>query len=160
MDIAYFIIALVLILPGILGVFLPIVPGIPYMFAIVILYSFITKFQTLSTREMIILGVITLLSIFSDYLSGLLGARWGGAHKKSILLGLIGLITGTIVLPPFGGIIGLFLGVFIAEILIHDDHKRAVKAATGSLIGSLAGMLISAVLSIIFIILFIIFAVK
>lgn len=160
MNIVYFVIALVLMLPGLLGVLLPILPGIPYMFVVALLYGLATKFRPLSTKEIIILGVITGLSVLVDHLSGVLGARWGGAHKKSLLAGFLGLIVGLILFPPFGGIIGLFLAVLVTEIAIHDDNRRAVKAATGSLLGSFAGMLISALLSILFLVLFVIFAIK
>lgn len=160
MDKIYYISSIVLLLPGIAGAVIPILPGIPYMFLITLIYAIITKFHTLNTGEIIILTAITLLSIIIDYFSGLFGAKYGGAHKKSLLLGLLLMLIGTFVFPPFGGIIGLFLGVFIGEIITHNDQRKAIKAATSSTLGTIAGMILNLLLSIIYLILFIIFAIK
>ncbi|OQA03533.1 MAG: hypothetical protein BWY68_00712 [bacterium ADurb.Bin400] len=97
-------------------------------------------------------------SIAVDYFAGILGARYGGASKKAVLYGFVGLILGLVLLPPFGGIIGLFAGVAIAEWYSHRNKQRAVKAAAGSLIGSLTGILINLTLALLLLVLFIIFA--
>lgn len=158
MEQAYLIISTILLLPGLLGVILPALPGIPYMFVITLIYAALTKFTTLTTSELLVLLSLAVISISVDYLSGILGARYGGAHKKSLLLGFLGMLIGLFILPPFGSIIGLFLGVMIAEIMMHNDKDKAFKAAAGSLIGTLSGIAINLVLGITYIILFIIFS--
>lgn len=157
MDILILIIFAILMLPGFLGILLPF-PSVPYMFAIALIYGFIDKFNHLKTAELIILIVLSLLSLLVDYLSGIIGAKYGGAGKKSVIFGFIGLLLGVILLPPFGGIPGLFLGVWAGEIYSHRDKKQALKAASGSLLGSLAGMIVNVVLALLFMILFILFA--
>jgi len=146
----------ILLLPGFAGVFLPL-PSLPYMFGITLIFGFIDQWQNLSIWELIILGAIMLISFASDYLTGLIGAKYGGAAKISIVFGLIGTIIGVIVFPPFGGIVGLFLGILVSEFLNFKDHIKALKAASGGLIGTLAGMLISLVLAILYLALFIVF---
>ena len=157
MDAIYLIITTLLLSLGIIGIVIPVFPGIPVMFVVALFYGIITKFSTLSTNELIILGIIALVSILVDYASGLLGARYGGASRRSILFGFIGFILGTIFIPPFGGFIGIFLAVLFSELYLHQDHKRAIKAASGSLIGSLAGIILNLLLGIVFIVLFVIF---
>lgn len=151
------IIFVILMLPGIAGVFLPIVPGIPYIFLVALIYGVVDKFRHLSAYEIVVLAAIAILSVVVDYLSGVLGAKWGGAARKSLSFGLLGMIIGLVAFPPFGSIIGLFLGVLIAEISSHQNGRRAVKAATGSLIGTVAGMGINFLLAILLIVLFVIF---
>lgn len=158
MDTAYLIIATVLMLPGLIGIVIPAFPGIPYMFVIALIYGFITHFQTLSTTHFIILGILALISLIVDYTTGLLGAKYGGATKKSIAFGLLGSIAGTVLLPPFGGILGLFLAILLSELFLHKGNKKAVKAASGGLIGSLAGIIVNIILAVVFIVCFIIFA--
>lgn len=160
MDTIYLIIASLIMLTGIIGVLIPVLPGIPIMFVVALIYGFVTKFQNFASSELIILGLIALLSLAVDYSSGVIAAKYSGASKRSLFFGFVGLIVGTIVLPPFGGIIGLFIAIFLAEILTHNNKGKAYKAAKGGLLGSLTGILINLFLAILFIILFIIFALK
>lgn len=148
-----------IMLPGLAGIVLPI-PGLAYMFVIALIFSFIDRFQHISVANLIILGIILIVSILADTFSGLLGAKYGGASKRSIMMGTIGLVIGSFLLPPFGGLAGLFLGVLLTEIIYKTNKQKAMRAASGSLLGSLAGMFMSLILSILFIVLFIVFAAK
>lgn len=155
-----FIIFIILLLPGLVGVILPILPGIPYMFVVALIFAVIDKFQHLTGNNLLVLGLIAGLSLMIDYFAGLLGARFGGASRKAILFGLTGLIAGLILLPPWGGIIGLFSGVLVAEVSIGRKHLQALKAAGGSLLGTLTGIIINLILSIAFLVLFIVWAIR
>lgn len=150
----------ILMLTGILGVIIPALPGIPIMFLLALVFGFIDKFIHLTVINVIVLLIIALASLAVDYFSGILGAKYGGASGKSMLAGMLGMIVGLVVLPPFGGIIGLFLGIIVAEIVLHGNKKRAVNAATGGLLGTLAGMAINLLLALIFMGLFIAFGVR
>jgi len=145
-----------LLLPGFAGVFLPL-PSLPYMFGITLIFGFIDQWQHLSYIKLVVLGIIMLISFAAEYLTGLIGAKYSGAAKISIVFGLVGTIIGLIVFPPFGGIAGLFLGILASEFLHFRDHIKALKAASGGLIGTLVGMLISLILAIAYVVLFIIF---
>lgn len=148
----------VLLLPGFAGVFLPL-PSLPYMFGITLIFISIDKFQHLKSYELIILGILMLLSFANDYFCGLIGAKYGGAAKISLVAGLIGMIIGLIIFPPFGGVLGLFLGILAAEFIVFKDHIKALKAATGGVIGTLVGMIISLILALVYLVLFMIFAI-
>ncbi len=150
--------AALLMLAGIVGVILPVLPGVPFMFLIALGFAFLSQFVRLTTNELVILGVIALITFVVDYLAGTIGARWSGASGKSLMVGLVGLIIGVILFPPLGGIVGLFGGIFIAEYLIHRNRDKALKAAAGSAIGSLAGVVINLLLATTFLGLFIYFA--
>ena len=145
-----------LLLPGFAGVFLPL-PSLPYMFGVTLIFGFIDQWQHLSYINITVLGVIMLVSFLAEYLTGLIGAKYGGAAKISIVFGFVGMLIGLIVFPPFGGIAGLFFGILVSEFLHFKDHIKALKAASGGLIGTLAGMLISLILAITYVVLFIIF---
>jgi hypothetical protein len=148
----------ILLLPGFAGVFLPL-PSLSYMFGITLIFGFIDQWQHLNYIELIILGIVMLISFAAEYMTGLIGAKYGGAAKISIVFGLLGMLIGLIVFPPFGGIAGLFLGILVSEFLQFKNHIKALKAASGGLIGTLAGMLISLILAILYVVLFIIFVV-
>jgi uncharacterized protein YqgC (DUF456 family) len=158
MDNLYLIITFLLLLPGIFGILLPILPGLPYMFLISFLYAWLTKFQIINSREILILAVIALISLIIDHFAGLLTARLGGATKQSLIYGLIGSILGLFFFPPLGSVVGLFLGIFLGEITSHQNQHKAIKAASAGVLGSLAAILIDLVLAIIFLVLFLVFA--
>lgn len=148
----------ILFLPGIVGIFLPILPSLPYMFVAALVFGIIDKFAHLTSIELIFLGLLAAASFLVDYLSGVMAAKYSGASLAAVLAGVIGLILGTIFFPPFGGLVGLFLGILAAELFLVRDYKKALKAASGGFLGQIAGILINLVLAIIFIVLFIVFA--
>jgi len=145
-----------LMIPGIIGVFLPVIPSIPYMLVIAIIFGYTDKFEHLTLSNLIILIVITIISIIVDYLSGLLGAKFGGATLKSLAFGFLGMTVGVFINPLIGGIIGLFLGILVGETLVYKDHEKALKAATGGLLGVLVGMITNFILAVLFLIFFLV----
>jgi len=149
----------ILLIPGIAGAFLPL-PGLLYMFIISLIFGFVDKFAHLQPWELGILAGIALISIINDYLTGMLGAKYGGAAQKSMLFGIAGMIVGLILFPPFGGLVGVFVGILITELIRGTKQEKALRAATGGLIGSIVGMVVTLVLAIIFLFLFAIFAIR
>lgn len=127
------------------------------MFMVAFGYALVTQFAVLTGVEIAYLGGLTLLSILIDYLSGMFGAKLGGASGKSLLVGVAGLLLGTLLLPPLGGILGMFLGVAGGEIYYYGKTSTAVKAASGGVIGALAGMVLNLLVGLTFVILFIVF---
>jgi uncharacterized protein YqgC (DUF456 family) len=136
--------------------FLP-VPGILYMLAVAIGFAYADGFIHVSSFDLGILAGLTILTLLIDLVSGIVGARWGGASWMSVFAGLAGLILGSIFIPIpiLGGIIGMFLGTLTSEILRTGDMKEAHDAALGSFLGWLAGTGFKALTAIVFIILFV-----
>lgn len=149
--------AAVLMIPGIFMPIVPMLPALPYIFAIAIGFGFIDGFTTLSLNELLILGIFVVVSIIVDQLAGIVGAKYGGAHGKSLLWGIAGAILGLFMFPPFGALIGLFAAVFAAEIYYMKTHRQALKAASGALLGAAVGIAINIALALAFIGTFIFF---
>lgn len=149
-----------LMIPGLIGTLLPVLPGIPLMFLVALVFGFVDRWQHLRPWEAAVLFGIVLISALVDYFSGLIGARYGGASRRAVLWGLIGFTVGLLVFPPFGGLIGLFLGVLVVELIGSRDQIRALRAAAGSLVGSLVGIAIGFFLAIMFVVLFVFFALR
>ncbi len=133
---------------GIPAVLVPFLPGISYMFPIALLYAISDHFTNITWENLAVLGGILVVSFFVDYSAGILGARYGGADRRSILFGFLGLIIGIIVVPPFGGIVGLFLGILVGELVARKSNQAALKAAAAGLIGSVTGIVINCILAI------------
>jgi len=147
----------ILLLPGIFMVFVPMLPALFYMLVMALGFSLITGFTVITPPQFPAFIGIWLLSVFVDFFSGVIGAKYGGASKKSLVGGVIGLLIGFLFLPPFGGIPGLFVGILISELRFGKSRLLAVKAAAGSLLGVLTGMIINAILAAAFLTLFLIF---
>lgn len=146
----------IILLFCLLMTFVPTLPGLPLMFIVTLIFGFVDSFTAFPPEYLIIFGAITLLSIAVDYSSGLIGAKLGGANKTSLTLGLIGLIVGLISFPPFGAFLGLFAGIFMAELIQFHDHFKALKAASYSLAAVIGGTLFNIGLAISFFAIFLI----
>lgn len=139
MDLLLLIIGFALMILGIFGSFLPVLPGPSLSWiGLVLLY-----FTNAIPANYWILGIsflITAAITVLDYVIPAKGTQKFGGSSYGIWGTNIGLIVGIFAPIPFGFIIGPFVGAFVGE-LIYDnkDHRRAFKAATGSFMGFLAG---------------------
>jgi|TARA_Y100000310_G_scaffold225067_1_gene227024 hypothetical protein len=147
----------ILIFPGIFMTIVPMMPALPYMFLMAVIFGLFDGFVNLTLVNLGVLGGILIASILIDYFSGIIGAKYSGASKKGLLFGFLGLILGFIFLPPFGGFVGLFVGILIAEFIIKGNEIMALKTAAGSLIGIATGIFINILLAIAFFVLFVLF---
>lgn len=138
MDIALAILGLTLVILGILGSFLPVLPGPPLSW-LGLLCLYLTKAVP---ENYWILGITLLFTIaisVLDYVIPGQGTKRFGGSSYGIWGTNIGLIVGIFLPIPGGFIIGPFVGALVGELIYNSkDHKRALKAATGSLIGFLA----------------------
>ncbi|HEY9481143.1 MAG TPA: DUF456 domain-containing protein [Candidatus Paceibacterota bacterium] len=145
-----YICAVVLVAAGIPMAFVPMLPALSYMFAIAFLFALATRFATLSGEGVLALLAIALVSILIDHVSGALGAKYGGAHTKSLLWGIAGAIVGTLFLPTLGSFIGLFVGVLAGEMYYKKSGGKAIKAAASAVAGSAVGVAVNVALSVVF----------
>src|SRR5690606_41667236 len=81
---AWYLIAAALILVGLLGTFLPVLPGLPVMFAGMWLAAWADDFQRVGVGTLVVLGLLVLLSIVVDFAASMIGARRVGASGKAI----------------------------------------------------------------------------
>lgn len=150
MDTTLLIIAFMLMVVGILGSFLPVLPGPPISW-VGLLLLYLTKAVPMSYTVLGVTLVIAIVVGILDYIIPAKGTKRFGGSKYGIWGTNIGLIIGILAPIPFGFIIGPFVGAFIGE-MINDsnDSQKAFKAATGSFIGFLASTFIKFVVSMVF----------
>lgn len=132
-------VSIVLLVLGILGTFLPVLPGLLLSLGGLLIY----KFGTDSDLSMVYIWIFVVLTILSAILNYVIPARtnrkYGGTRWGSIG-SVVGTLVGLFFFPPFGFFIGMLLGVFVGEML-HDakDKKKAWNSTKGALIGFLYG---------------------
>lgn len=138
----YYALAVVLVLVGIAGVILPALPGLPLVFAGMLLAAWAGDFQKISWITLVVLGLLTLLSLAVDFLATMMGAKRVGASRKALLGAVLGTFAGLFL----GGPIGLFAGPFIGALLGELWHGRELGKATRVGLGTWLGILLGTVL--------------
>ena len=133
-------VSLIIMVVGIAGTFLPVLPGLILCFGGLLLYKFGAD-APLNMAYIWIFGILTLLSGILNYvIPAKTNRKYGGTRWGSIG-SIIGTFAGMIFIPvPLGFLIGMFAGVFIGE-LLHDrsDRKKAWNSTKGAFIGFLYG---------------------
>ena len=155
MDIFLVILAAFFMLLGIVGSFLPILPG-PITSWIGLLVLHFTEAIPINWTFLIITLVFALAIWLLDYIIPAIGTKKFGGSKAGMIGTTIGLIIGLIFLGPFGIIIGPFLGAYIGERMNNNNTKTATKAAFGSFLGFLTSTFIKFIVAVIYLGLFIV----
>lgn len=132
--------ALILLVLGLLGTFLPALPGLLLSLCGVLIYKYGTD-APLSMAYIWIFAALTVASMVLNYvIPARTNRKYGGTRWGSIG-SVIGTMIGMFFIPvPLGFLIGMFAGVFIGE-LLHDanDKKKAWNSTKGAFIGFLYG---------------------
>lgn len=139
MDQTVHIVVLVLtsliMLVGVIGTVLPIIPGTILIFGGALLYALVEGFQTVGWPTLVVLGILTAVATTADLWASSIGAKLGGASGWSVLIGLVAGLVGLVVFGLPGAIIGAVLGVLLTEIVRVGDWRLALKAGSGWVIG-------------------------
>lgn len=132
---------IVLIIIGVMGTIVPLLPGVPLVFISICAYGWYENFNLISPKLIVLFAGLTVLSIFLNYLSATLGAKHFGSSKYGVWGALVGTIIGLFILPPLGIFIGPWLGAFIGEYIYRKDINHSVKAGVGAVVGLVSGII-------------------
>lgn len=150
MDLFLLIIGFLLALLGIIGSFLPVLPGpLTSWFGLLILHF--TSVVPLSWTFLGITLAIAILIWIIDYFIPAMGTKKFGGTRYGVIGTMIGLLIGILFLGPFGLIIGPFAGAYVGEMLNDSKNSgKALKAAFGSFIGFLTSAFLKFIAAVIF----------
>jgi len=139
MGIVLIILAFVLLVIGIIGAVVPVLPGPPLSFIGLLLVQWSGYGGFTPVFLWVWAGITVLITVMDYVLPSLLARRFGGSRAAAIG-SFIGLVIGLFFFPPWGMIVGTFLGALVGE-LIHnrDNTAQAFKAACGALLAFIAG---------------------
>lgn len=141
MQLVWYVVAGVLVVVGLAGIVLPALPGLPLVFAGMLLASWANGFEHVGAGTLTVLGVLTVLSLGVDFLATAMGAKRVGASR----LALIGAVVGTFA-GLFLGIVGIFIGPFVGALVGELIHGRQVGQAARVGMGTWLGILLGTVL--------------
>ncbi len=142
-DYILLILGIILMIIGIIGCLVPVLPGPPLSFLGLLLLHF-SRFGSgtvtvLTNPVLYTLGVIAVIVTIMDYVVPVWGTKKFGGSKYGTRGATIGLIIGFF-LGPLGIILGPLIGAFVGEMIFKDDLGYAFKAGFGSLLGFLTGV--------------------
>ncbi|NJM16743.1 MAG: DUF456 domain-containing protein [Bacteroidales bacterium] len=138
MDTLLLIAAFILLVIGLLGCILPVIPGPPISFFGILLAHFTSKIQ-FSKINLIIFAALAITVTILDYVVPVWGTKKFGGSKAGQWGSTIGMIAGMLFFGPFGLILGPFLGALVAELITGKTNKEALSSGFGSLVGFLLG---------------------
>lgn len=130
--------AVIILILGFLGTFVPVLPGAPLAW-VGLLLAYFSSFNEISILTLVITAIVAAaVSIFDNFLPVIMTNKIGGS-KAATWGATIGLIVG-LFLGPAGIIAGPFLGALTGE-LIHSDgnFSQSIKSAWGAFLGFLLG---------------------
>lgn len=147
-EIAVLIIGLLLNGLGILGCIIPALPG-PFISWLSLFLFFLLPEHEISTTTLVITGLFMALVTALDYIVPVLGAKKFGSSREGVIGGMIGIVAGLFVLPPFGIILGPLVGTVIGDMIAGGTFTKALNSGVGSLIGFIVGTSIKLIFSIV-----------
>jgi len=143
MEWLWFISGILLILTGIAGSLLPMLPGPPIAYAGLLLQQ-LRGDKPFTTQFLLIKAGVVAIILILDYLIPIWGTKRFGGTKYGIWGCTLGFLL-AFWMGPWGVILGPFIGAFIGEMIANQDSRKAFKAAVGSFVGFLFGSLIKIV---------------
>jgi len=136
----YFVLSGILILTGIAGTIVPALPGVPLVFAGMLLAAWADHFQHIGAFTLTILGVLCALALLIDFAASLLGAKRVGASTRALWGALLGTFVGLFFGLP-GLLLGPFLGAVTGELTTGRELAQATRVGIGTWLGLLFGTL-------------------
>lgn len=137
MDIFLIILAGILLLLGIAGSVLPVLPGLPLSYVGLLVLQLTEKVQFSATFLILWAVIVVFIQVF-DYSVPIWGTKKFGGSQRGIWGSGIGLFLG-LFFGPIGIITGPFMGAFIGEISANKNIKEALRAAFGAFVGFIIG---------------------
>lgn len=155
--------AYALMLLGLIGAVLPVLPGSLLIWLGVLVWAWADGFTRVGWPTLVALGGIVILTWVNDRLLSVLATRKAGASWKTIAAALVGGLIGGLVLTGVvpvagtlaGAALGAFAGIVLAELAQQRPWRQALRFGTGYCLGSLAAIFLSLILCLLMLAIFI-----
>lgn len=139
LNLLFLVLSTVIMLAGLAGVFLPVLPGVPLVFAGAFIYSWSTGFQVITVGNLIFFAILTGIASAIDYAGGLITAKKYGASKYGLIGGILGGILGLVIFSIPGLIIGQLAGVILGELYFGKEMKESFTSGFAMFVGYVLG---------------------
>jgi len=145
-DTLWWILSVALIVTGLAGTVLPVLPGTLLVLAGILVGAWIDGFTRVGWPSVAVVSGLAVLAWGLDYVAGLLGARKAGASRQAIVGAALGTVAGL-----FMGLVGVLfmplVGAAVGEYLAQQNHQRAMKVGIATWLGIMAGLVAKVVIA-------------
>jgi uncharacterized protein YqgC (DUF456 family) len=142
----YYAIATVLVIIGVVGTVLPVLPGTLLVFAGLALAAWADHFARVGVVGLSMIGCLALLAFAADLIASALGAKRVGASPQALVGATVGGVIGILFGIP-GMILGPFVGAVLGELLARGRLAQAGKVGIGTWLGLLAAAVLKVVIA-------------
>lgn len=146
MDFLLIVLGATLLLLGVAGAVLPVLPGPPLSYLGLLCLHFTERYQ-FSSKFLVFWAVIAIGVYLLDQVIPAWGTKKFGGSKHGVWGSVIGLVIGMVFLGPLGIIVGPFLGAIVGELLGGKRSSQALRSGIGALMGFLAGTILKLIVS-------------
>jgi uncharacterized protein YqgC (DUF456 family) len=153
MHVFLYSLAAVLVLVGLAGAVIPMLPGIPIIFGGLWLAAGVDRYQHVSSGWLIAIGIIAAVGLLLDFAAAALGAKRVGASAQAVAGALLGTVIGLFFGIP-GLVFGPFVGALIGELIAGRDLQRSTHVGIATWLGLIFGTLMKLAASIMMVVLF------
>jgi uncharacterized protein YqgC (DUF456 family) len=133
-----FVIAFAIMLVGLAGVVIPVLPGIPLIFTAAMLYAVLTGFREIGLNIVLVFAGLTVLGLVIDHLANYFSVRKMGGSIAGAIGAVVGLIVGI-----FFGLIWIIVLPFVfavsLELIAGRETHQALRSGVGSFVGLVFG---------------------
>ncbi|MEX2604365.1 MAG: DUF456 family protein [Gracilimonas sp.] len=136
MELFWIILGAIFIIAGLIGAFLPVIPGLPFSYIGLLILQFLYAPFTISFL-IIWAAIIIMISFVLDNVIPAWSTKKFGGSPYGVTGSVVGLIAG-LFFPPLGFIFGPLIGAFIGEIIAGNKSDKALKSAFGAFVGFMA----------------------
>jgi uncharacterized protein len=145
--------AAAVIVVGLIGAIVPVLPGIPLIFAGIWTIAGVDGYRHLGPGWLLGIAAVGAVGLVVDLLAGALGAKRMGASSQAVWGALIGTVIGLFFGIP-GLLIGPFFGAVLGELSAGNGVLRSAHAGVSAWVGLVFGTIIKLVSSLMMVALF------
>ena len=143
---AYLVFATLLVLVGLVGTVVPVLPGVLFVFGGLFLAAWAHGFARVGPVGLGLIGALAALAFVADFLASILGAKRVGASPRALLGAMLGGIVGIFMGIP-GMLLGPFVGAVLGELWARGGLAQAGKVGVGTWLGLLIAAIAKVVIA-------------
>ena len=138
MEIALYVLGSVVLIAGIAGLVLPVLPGALLILGGAVLVAWAERFTRVGWGPLVVIGLLCVAIWAVDFLAAVLGAKAFGASGWAILGASVGLVAGLFLGVP-GIVLGPPVGAIAFEYVRNPNFEKAARAGVGAFVGFVLG---------------------
>lgn len=138
-------VAILLVVIGIAGTLLPMLPGVPLVFTGLLLGAWLDDFSKVGVLAISLVGVMALVAMVVDFVASFVTVKRAGASKYALLGAAIGAVAG-LFMGILGLIVGTALGATVGELVASKDSSQATAVGLAAGLGFVIALVVKIVL--------------